>query len=148
MYHGHALAPAQKVWPRVAMATVPIVFYAVVLFVQLGERRVGTRRLLRRVYSQGRGAVLRGRAARITWMNEWRMNAVSTASRLAVCQLNKLELSGSVYTKCQRQCCDNSTMTLVILFSLNTMESLQIGAATHFRATSLFSMRTLSLVSL
>ena len=38
-------------------------------------------------------------------------------------------------------------MTLAILLSLKTMESLQIGVATHFRATPLFSMKTVSLES-
>ena len=42
---------------------------------------------------------------------------------------------GPVYTKRQRQYCDNSAMTLVILFTLKTMESLQNGVATHFQAT-------------
>ena len=32
---------------------------------------------------------------------------------------------GPVYTKRQRQCCDNSVMTLVILFSLKSVESLE-----------------------
>ena len=48
---------------------------------------------------------------------------------------------GSIYTKRQRQCCDNAAMMLAILFSLKTMESLQNGVATHFQATPLFSMR-------
>ena len=39
-------------------------------------------------------------------------------------------------------------MRLVILFWLKTMESLQIGAATHFRVTPLISMRTVLLASL
>ena len=54
---------------------------------------------------------------------------------------------GSVYTNCQRRHCNNSAMMLVIRFSLQTMESLQNGVATHFQATSLFSMRTESLAS-
>ena len=33
-------------------------------------------------------------------------------------------------------------MTLAILFSLKTMKSLQNGAATHFQASPLISMRT------
>ena len=48
--------------------------------------------------------------------------------------LNVLD-KGPVYTECQYQCCDNSAMTLVILFSLKTMELLQIGVATHFQVT-------------
>ena len=39
-------------------------------------------------------------------------------------------------------------MTLAILFSLKTVKSLQIGVATHFQGTPLFSMRTVLLVSL
>ena len=39
---------------------------------------------------------------------------------------------GPVYTTRQRQPCDNSAMTLGILFSLKTMESLQNGVAAHF----------------
>ena len=39
---------------------------------------------------------------------------------------------GSVYTKRQCQCCDNSVMMLAILFSLKTVESLQNGVATIF----------------
>ena len=56
--------------------------------------------------------------------------------------------SGPVYTKCQHQCCNNSAMTLAILFSFKEMVSLQNGLATHFRATSLFSMRTVLVASL
>ena len=55
---------------------------------------------------------------------------------------------GPVYTTRQHQRCDNSAVTLAILFSLKTMESLLTGVATHFKATPLFSMRTISLVSL
>ena len=36
----------------------------------------------------------------------------------------------------------NAAMTLAILFSLNTMKSLQNEVATHFQATPLFSMKT------
>ena len=39
-------------------------------------------------------------------------------------------------------------MMLVILFSLRTIELLQIGVATHFQVTPLFSMRTELLASL
>ena len=49
-------------------------------------------------------------------------------------------LLGPVYTKHQRQRCHNSAMMLAILFSLNTMESLQNQVATHFQVTPLFSM--------
>ena len=41
----------------------------------------------------------------------------------------------------------NAVMTLTILFSLKTMESLQNGFATHFQVTLLFSMRTESQAS-
>ena len=41
----------------------------------------------------------------------------------------------------------NAAMTLAILFSLKTMESLQNGVATHFQATPLFSMKTESQAS-
>ena len=54
---------------------------------------------------------------------------------------------GPVYTKHQHQHCNNSVMMLAILLSLKTMESLQNGVATHLQAASLFSMRTVSLVS-
>ena len=39
-------------------------------------------------------------------------------------------------------------MTLAILLSLKTMELLQNQVGTHFRATPLFSMRTVLLMSL
>ena len=52
---------------------------------------------------------------------------------------------GPVYTKRQHQRCGNSTMKLVILFSLETMELLQNGVTTHFRVAPLFSKRTVSL---
>ena len=52
---------------------------------------------------------------------------------------------GSVYTEHQHQHYNNPAMTLVILFSLKTMESPQNGVATHFRATPLFLMSTISL---
>ena len=54
---------------------------------------------------------------------------------------------GSVYTERQCQRCGNSAMTPSIVFSLNIMESLQIGVAAHFQATPLFSMRTELLAS-
>ena len=54
---------------------------------------------------------------------------------------------GSVYSKPQRQRCDNSAMTLAILFSLKTMESLQIEVVTHFQASPLISMTIESLAS-
>ena len=50
--------------------------------------------------------------------------------------------------KHQRESFDNSGVTLAILLSLKTMESLQNGVTTHFQATPLLSMRTVSLASL
>ena len=52
---------------------------------------------------------------------------------------------GCVYTKRQRQRCNNSAMMLAVIFLLQTMESLHTGYATHFQVT-LFSMRTELLV--
>ena len=49
-----------------------------------------------------------------------------------------------VYTKRQRQHCNNSAMTLAILFSLKTMGSLQNGVATHFQLTPLFTTDSLA----
>ena len=46
-----------------------------------------------------------------------------------------------VYTKRQHQCCDNSPMTLAILFSLKTMESLQNGLKPYSGVTPLFSIK-------
>ena len=56
--------------------------------------------------------------------------------------LNIYEPLRFIYTKRQRQRCDNSAMTLAILFSLKSVELLQNGFATHFQATPLISMRT------
>ena len=49
--------------------------------------------------------------------------------------------SGPVYTKRQRQRCDNSVMTLVILFSLKTVESLKMGFNPHSGATPILDFR-------
>ena len=54
---------------------------------------------------------------------------------------------GPVYTKRQRQCFHKSAMTLVILFSLQTMESLERGLQPQSGATQLFSMKTILLAS-
>ena len=54
---------------------------------------------------------------------------------------------GPVYTECQSQRWDNSAIVLGILFSLKTMALPQNWATTHFWATPLFSMRTLSELS-
>ena len=58
-----------------------------------------------------------------------------------------VSLLGSIYTKHQRQHCDNSVMMLAIPLSLKTMESHQIGVANPFQVTLLFSMRRESLTS-
>ena len=52
--------------------------------------------------------------------------------------LGVTEPVGSIKTKRHYQCCDNSAMVTVILFSLKTMQSLQI--ATHLQVTPLFSV--------
>ena len=54
---------------------------------------------------------------------------------------------GPVNTKRRCQCCDDFAMMLAIVFSLKTMKSLQIGVATHFQMTPLFSTRTELLAS-
>ena len=56
-------------------------------------------------------------------------------------------LLGPVYTKCQHQRCDNSVMTLVILFSLKSVESLENRLQPHSGVTPFFSMRTESQAS-
>ena len=69
-------------------------------------------------------------------------NREHTGQRLAASLV-----SGPVYTKRQRQRCDNSVMMLVILFSLKSVESLENRLQPRSGATSLFSMRTESLAS-
>ena len=54
---------------------------------------------------------------------------------------------GPVYTKRQRQHCDNSVMMLANLFSLKLVESLENRLQHHSGATPLFSMRTESQAS-
>ena len=54
---------------------------------------------------------------------------------------------GSVYTKHQRQRCNNSAMTLAILFPLKTMDLLENGLQPQSGVTPLFSMKMVSLVS-
>ena len=54
---------------------------------------------------------------------------------------------GPGYNKCQCQRCENCAMTVAILFSLKTMESLQNGVATHFQVTPSFTMITESIAS-
>ena len=58
-----------------------------------------------------------------------------------------IKVLGPIYTKHQRQCCDNSGMTLAILFSLKTVESLENGLQTHSGAIPLISIRTESQAS-
>ena len=60
-------------------------------------------------------------------------------------RLRQRHYIGIVYTKRQRQRCDNSAMILAILFSLKTVQN---GVATNFQVTPLFSMRTELLASL
>ena len=48
---------------------------------------------------------------------------------------------GPIYTKRQHQHCDKFALTLVILFSLKTIESLQDGVAIHFQVSPFISMR-------
>ena len=47
-----------------------------------------------------------------------------------------------VYTKRQRQRCDNSAMMLAMTLSLKSVESLENGLQSHSGANPLFSMRT------
>ena len=57
---------------------------------------------------------------------------------LKICVLHKWDASwGSVYPKRHRQHCDNSAMTLVILFSLKTMEYLENGLQLQFSSDSI-----------
>ena len=48
---------------------------------------------------------------------------------------------GPVYTKHQHQCCINSVITLAILFSFKSVESLENRLQSHSVATPLFSVR-------
>ena len=50
---------------------------------------------------------------------------------------NNRDQLGPVYTKRQRQCWDNSAMTLAILLSLKTMESLQNWGCNPFSSASI-----------
>ena len=54
---------------------------------------------------------------------------------------------GPVYTKRQRQGCNNAAMTLVTLFSFKSVESLENALQTHSGVTPLISMRMESLAS-
>ena len=66
---------------------------------------------------------------------------------LIVSDFQVSKVLGPVYTKRQHQGCDNSAMMLAILFSFRSMKLLLNRIATHFRVTSLFSMRIELLVS-
>ena len=61
--------------------------------------------------------------------------------------MNRHLFKGPFTTKRQNQRCDNSAMTLAILFSLKTMELLENRLQPHSGVTPLFSIRTESLVS-
>ena len=63
------------------------------------------------------------------------------------CQKYETDFLGPVYTKRQRQRCDNSAMTLAILFSLKSVESLENRLQPHSGVTPFFSMRTESQAS-
>ena len=74
---------------------------------------------------------------------------VGTGGVIKVCSMTKLELKfgrGQWGVNCKGPFAPsisiNDAMTLAILFSLKTIESLQNGFATHFQATPLSSMRT------
>ena len=61
--------------------------------------------------------------------------------------VNRHLFKGPFTTKRQSQRCDNSAMTLAILFSLKTMELLENRLRPYSGVTPLFSIRTESLVS-
>ena len=58
------------------------------------------------------------------------------------CDALSITLFGRDHLGIQTRAFINSAMSLVIPFSLKTMESLQNGVATYFQATPLISMRT------
>ena len=59
--------------------------------------------------------------------------------------VNVTLVQGPVYNERQRERLDNAAMALVILLSLQIMESLQIGVATRSDGTILVSFRVVSL---
>ena len=59
-----------------------------------------------------------------------------TANANAIAEVSVNGPLGPVYTKHQRRFCDHSVMTLVILFSLKSMETLENGLQTHYGALS------------
>ena len=89
------------------------------------------------LYLHGRTSVLETTDVTCTLHYFWMVSHIAFAQPLL----------GPIYTKRQRQCCNNSEMTLAILFSLKSMESLLNGVATYFQVTSLISMWTESQAS-
>ena len=59
-----------------------------------------------------------------------------TANANAIAEVSVNRPLGPFYTKHQHQRCDHSAMTLVILFSLKSMETLENGLQTHYGALS------------
>ena len=64
-----------------------------------------------------------------------------------LCILQLVKVLGPFYTKHLRQRYENSVMTLAILFSLKTMESLENGLQPQSGETPLFSVRPVALAS-
>ena len=81
------------------------------------------------------------------WLRQGEQQALKTEIMVYFFIYNGNAYLGFIYTKRQRKHSDNSTMTLAILLSLKTMESLQNGVTTHFQVTPLLSLRTESLAS-
>ena len=79
-------------------------------------------------------------------INASRSFQIQVWSFFIVKHTQSLRSPGLVYTKHQRQSCDNSAMMLEILSSLKTKESLGNGLQPHSGVTLLFSMRTVLLV--
>ena len=73
---------------------------------------------------------------------------VTNLKTFCVLYLSTAREGKGLFTPSVKVNADNSAMTLAKQLLLKTMESLQNGAATHFQATPLFSMRTVFLVSL
>ena len=70
-------------------------------------------------------------------------NKIEMCAYVLDCVLNKSPVKGLL----THSVSVNAAMTLAVQLSLTTMESLKNGVATHFRATPLWSMRTVSQVS-
>ena len=73
-----------------------------------------------------------------------RTEAIPKGSDPNVVEVIVFDRLGPIYTKRQQQLCNNCRDYVLI----ETMESLQNGVATHFEATTLFSIRPVLLVSL